>query len=299
VRAKRSWVAVAAMVAGLAIPASASAATTIGETSVPSSGACSSEQTLIQTASTGTPYAAPFAGVITSWSHRAASFPGQIKFKVARPTGGVDFTIVGEDGPRTTTADTFHTYPTRIPVQAGDVIGLALITESGCYTVASAEDKYRQRGDDPLPNTSVPFSFEGSGLRLDVSAQLEPDADNDGFGDETQDNCPALTNSGQQDVDGDGIGDPCDDHAQPSAQITRGPKDKTRKKTATFEFVGIDTRAVASFQCSLDGGAFATCTSPHTVKVKKGKQTFEVRAVDEAGNVGSPATDTWKRKKKK
>jgi hypothetical protein len=35
------------------------------------------------------------------------------------------------------------------------------------------------------------------------------------------------------------------------------------------------------------------------VTVKKGKHTFEVQAVDEAGNVGAPATDTWKRKKRK
>jgi hypothetical protein len=34
--------------------------------------------------------------------------------------------------------------------------------------------------------------------------------------------------------------------------------------------------------------------------VKKGKHTFEVRAVDAAGNVDpTPASDTWKRKKKK
>jgi hypothetical protein len=89
------------------------------------------------------------------------------------------------------------------------------------------------------------------------------------------------------------------DTTPPGTTITSGPKDKTKKKTATFEFTGTDARAVANFQCSLDGGAFATCTSPHTVKVKKGKHTFEVRAVDQAGNVGAPASDSWKRKKKK
>jgi hypothetical protein len=89
------------------------------------------------------------------------------------------------------------------------------------------------------------------------------------------------------------------DTTSPSAVITKGPKDKTRKKTATFEFTGTDTRAIASFQCKLDAGAFAPCTSPHTVKVKKGKHTFEVQAVDQAGNVGAPATDTWKVKKKR
>ena len=39
--------------------------------------------------------------------------------------------------------------------------------------------------------------------------------------------------------------------------------------------------------------------TPHTVKVKKGKHTFQVQAVDQAGNVGAPATDTWKRKKRR
>jgi hypothetical protein len=89
------------------------------------------------------------------------------------------------------------------------------------------------------------------------------------------------------------------DSSAPNATITKAPKDKTKKKTATFEFTGTDTRAVASFQCSLDGAAFAPCTSPHTVNVKKGEHTFQVRAIDEAGNVGPPASDSWKRKKKK
>jgi hypothetical protein len=89
------------------------------------------------------------------------------------------------------------------------------------------------------------------------------------------------------------------DSNPPGAQITKSPKDKTKKKTATFEFTGTDARAVASFQCKLDAGAFAACTSPHTVKVKKGKHTFQVQAIDQAGNIGSPATDNWKVKKKR
>jgi hypothetical protein len=59
------------------------------------------------------------------------------------------------------------------------------------------------------------------------------------------------------------------------------------------------SRQVSGFQCKLDAGAFVPCTSPYTVRVKKGKHTFQVQAIDQAGNVGSPATDTWKRKKKR
>jgi hypothetical protein len=89
------------------------------------------------------------------------------------------------------------------------------------------------------------------------------------------------------------------DTAAPVAQITKGPRDKTKKRSATFEFTGTDARAIASFQCKLDSAAFIPCTSPYTVKVKTGKHTFQVQAIDQAGNVGAPATDTWKRKKRK
>jgi hypothetical protein len=89
------------------------------------------------------------------------------------------------------------------------------------------------------------------------------------------------------------------DSAAPSATITDGPKDKTKKKKATFEFTGGEATQLAGFQCSLDGAPFVACASPYTVKVKKGKHTFQVEAIDQAGNVSSPATDYWKVKKKK
>ena len=86
----------------------------------------------------------------------------------------------------------------------------------------------------------------------------------------------------------------------PETAFTSSPKPKTKRKKATFEFTGTDARALAGFECSLDGGAFAACTSPHTVQVKRGKHTFAVRAVDAVGNVdASPATDDWKVKRKK
>jgi large repetitive protein len=70
------------------------------------------------------------------------------------------------------------------------------------------------------------------------------------------------------------------------------------KKSATFEFSS--SEAGSTFECSLDGTAFVACNSPDGVKVKKGKHSFAVRAMDAAGNVdASPATDGWKVKKKK
>jgi trypsin len=88
------------------------------------------------------------------------------------------------------------------------------------------------------------------------------------------------------------------DTAPPNGQITKGPKDKTKQKTATFEFSADEA---ATFNCVLDGQQqFKPCTSPLTVKVKKGKHTFSVTATDSAGNADlTPATDSWKVKKRR
>ena len=89
------------------------------------------------------------------------------------------------------------------------------------------------------------------------------------------------------------------DQAAPQTAITDGPKNRTRRKRARFEFTGTDARVIASFECSLDGAAFTACASPHTVRVKRGRHTFQARAVDQAGNVGAAASDEWKVKKKR
>jgi hypothetical protein len=88
------------------------------------------------------------------------------------------------------------------------------------------------------------------------------------------------------------------DTSPPNTKIDSGPRPKTKKKKATFTF-SADESPVA-FECKLDRGAFATCTSPARFKVKKGKHTLQVRAVDASINIDqSPASYSWKVKKKR
>jgi hypothetical protein len=84
------------------------------------------------------------------------------------------------------------------------------------------------------------------------------------------------------------------DLSQPGVQIDSGPPKKTKAKKVTFEFSSA-APDLASFECKLDKKDFAPCTSPATYRVKKGRHTFQVRALDYAGNTGEPAVSKFKR----
>ena len=80
------------------------------------------------------------------------------------------------------------------------------------------------------------------------------------------------------------------DTTPPETSITAGPSGVIFDSTPTFTFESAEPGV--TFECRVDGAAFAVCTSPHTTAVlAEGAHTFEVRAIDAAGNVDpSPAS---------
>ena len=55
-----------------------------------------------------------------------------------------------------------------------------------------------------------------------------------------------------------------------------------------------------TFECKVDKGQFASCTSPFTTqKLSKGKHTFQVRATNSGGGVGNAAKAPFKVVKRK
>lgn len=82
-----------------------------------------------------------------------------------------------------------------------------------------------------------------------------------------------------------------DNAPPPVPQITRQPPSPSGG-TAVFEFTVAESGAAA--QCRLDAGVWSTCSSPLTYDgLANGEHTFEVRAVDAAGNTGAAASYSW------
>jgi hypothetical protein len=82
------------------------------------------------------------------------------------------------------------------------------------------------------------------------------------------------------------------DVTPPDTAITSDPGSTVHSHSATFAFSGTDNATVSGFECSLDASAFASCNSPLTYNnLAIGAHHFEVRAVDNSGNVDpTPAT---------
>jgi hypothetical protein len=83
------------------------------------------------------------------------------------------------------------------------------------------------------------------------------------------------------------------DTTAPNTTITAGADNPGNDSTPTFTFTA--TEPGSTFQCRVDGAAFATCASPFTTAVlNDGSHTFDVRATDAAGNTdATPATQTF------
>jgi Ca2+-binding RTX toxin-like protein len=87
--------------------------------------------------------------------------------------------------------------------------------------------------------------------------------------------------------------------AVPDTAIATEPPSLTKSTTAEFTFAA-NPASGASFECKLDGGAFAACTSPKTYSGLSGNaaatgtaHSFQVRARNASGTDPSPASYDW------
>jgi hypothetical protein len=206
---------------------------------------------------------------------------------VYRPTAvaGTE-TIIGKSALTTLAPNTLMTFPARIPVAAGDQLGIQVKNTSGavnCAFVGVAGDSHAYSFDDPDATNTFVGASSVNGNRWNISAVLEPDVDKDGYGDLSQDLCPqsATTHAA------------C---AVPDVTVTKKPKKVVHKRTVKIKFRS--TVPGSTFTCAVDGKAAKPCKSPFKKKFKLGKHKVVITATTPLGVVdASPATVKFKVKR--
>jgi uncharacterized repeat protein (TIGR01451 family) len=185
----------------------AQASVTLGQVNAPNDACGSSSQVLLQ-AATGAgnyQYTGQTPGVIVSWSYTAHGTPPNLRLRIYHATANPqDWFARSESAQKTAGSgagqvhanqlNTFSESP-GIPILNGDVLGLSASGGGvSCFdntTGATSSDVVAAKfPPDPPVGQNGTFPGSNASEKLSVSAVVEPDADGDGFGDETQDSCP-------------------------------------------------------------------------------------------------------------
>jgi hypothetical protein len=170
-RVRRVLLVVGLAFAGLPV-GSALAATTVGQTGTP----VDSRQVLmtggIERAETGS--VMPGAGTVTSFQFQAGSCTaaaGSFDFQVLRPVGVDQYQVIGNTGTQSNPCDgMLHSYPVDIAVQAGDILGVYVVSDwEGVIDVAAPES----------------FAVMAQPQVNDITVKLRPISFNDSSADES------------------------------------------------------------------------------------------------------------------
>jgi hypothetical protein len=195
----------ATLVACAVLAAPAHASFSVGQITSPTgtpSGNCGSAAHFVQASTGAAPpsYVIPVDGIVTSWSTNAGPLPGQkLRLDVFHLVAGTTYSVVGTSGIQDLTSSAINdNLPARIRVHPGDLLGLSPDPEGSPMSTSGVLCGFNSAdASDVVQAGLVPFGatvdLPGTTTkeRLNVAAMIEPDADGDGFGDESQDACPA------------------------------------------------------------------------------------------------------------
>ena len=280
-----------AVALGVALPAPASGVMTIGSNLAGDPGisfgcppnTCTFAHQALPSASTAPGgVLAPSDGVVVRWRIKVGDLTGPAALRVTRP-GNSDARAGVATGPTVTPAsNSISAFDVRLPIEAGDALGVDCCSVSRLHAGVATPGASVLTWNPPLQdNDAARLGDPFNNLELLINADIEPDADTDGYGDETQDQCP---------TDASKHGD-C---TPPETTITKDAPNKTDKSSVKFKFSSSEPDS--TFECGLASRKLKPCPSPKTIKnLDQGKHKFRVRAIDAAGNVDpSSAKDKFR-----
>jgi hypothetical protein len=178
---------------------SASASQTFGSDLTPAASATPGNcdmtgcTTLVASFRTGNanPSTAPISGVVVSFGIKVSAADAGT-FVIGRSDGSGNGAVTATGPPANLAAAGTYSVPARTPVTAGDQLGFTYAL-AGDYTIpstcGSGGGTWLYHPALVQGNSPQAF-FQSGGCDRLINATVEADADHDGYGDETQDQCP-------------------------------------------------------------------------------------------------------------
>jgi hypothetical protein len=324
----------------LLLPAAGQAATVFGSrlnndpTEAPCNGlgSCTIVSYIQPSEPSGDPYSggAPVSGVITKFRIRAYTQggPGQVTFRIAdinlpnpMDSSTAQSTVTGTGPTISITDESSSGTPVtevagRLPVKKGQHLAIDA-TESIAAVYNSSSELFSYVFAPPLVDGAPPRTTNVVVPELLVAATIEPDADGDGFGDETQDQCPSQASTqGPCDntapvVSGLGVANGTISYTLSEASavsfqlekkipgrkvgrkcVKQTAKNRSHRRCSLFKLIG------ARFSGPGNKGANKV-TLPNGKKLGPGTYRVTMTATDPAGNTTTKTTTFRVKRKKK
>ena len=279
----------------LLAPASAGAAATIGDNlaadpggglSASCGGDCTSTYLVSQlppaaTASGG--LASPINGVVVRYRIKtimSTDAPSNVRLRLAFDAGGGQYVGDGSGAiVPVANAAGVQTFNERLPIRTGDVIGIEAVDSGATGSVtlpsmlrgATAGATHLLFSSPRLSDLAAPRAPTSASPNeeLLMNADVEADADHDGFGDETQDACPSNPFT-QGACPAGGGGGPPPDKTAPVASLTARNSYALRKTLRS----GLTIRVSANEAGTANGTATYSGKLAATTTVASGNATF-------------------------
>jgi len=308
-------VSAAIMAITFAAPAASQAAVTVGSNLAgdgadnlpgycPGASTCTGTNLSLPAGSTAADgLSSPIDGVIVGFAVKSGSAGNPVKLRVLRPAGGASYTGVATGATGTTTAGVAE-FSAQTRIKAGDSVGLDIGNSALVWaTTPSANGLVWGSANGFMGGLADGATAAGAaqGSReLLVQARIEPDADDDGLGDETQDPCPTQA--------GPVCADPDDTTAPVISNAMAKPK-KLRKRRATTVSYDLSEAATVTLEIQRrrKGGKRRTVRTLTQAgaegannllvkRLRRGRYRVLLTAVDGAGNESVPAKARFRKR---
>ena len=204
----------------------------------------------------GPSYVAPANGVITSFTHKANSTPGQVQALVlADVPSSATKLVVAKSAKMAVVVNQVNTLATHLPIKAGQRLGLWYSTNlMACLTVGPRATRASPRPPSiPTPTRpSAPTGVFVGSYRPNIAATFEP---------------------------------------EPDTKITKRPKHTSTRTKVKVKIKFTASVAGSTFECKLDGHRkWKKCRSPYKRRLGVGKHGSEFgRSARPGSPISKPA----------